>query len=245
MKKASIFCCSFAWIILIIFCYREIYIIKTYLSQAGYQLSVCEYIYLVMSCGVNVPYSTLGYMLLCFNISTKHRRLSCVYIAVIYALCAIIFVLIFCYGVASKNVEWTEHAMMMSHSISHPVIPQIVFTNMNSIVSIVVATMFLIAFWSMLGITTVSISKVWIKCIWLSICFYVIFWNSIHLSTSTEFIKLNSIISLKVLLGNAKSNCIWMEILKALGVDFLIILFSEIVHYVIMKHFHKGVNEQL
>lgn len=181
-------------ICLLALCLCEIISIHRYLQTVGYTISQMEYVFLLLSCGANMPYSSILFLLFLGDMSQMNRKrfirsnqhqflyslAYCLGSALITALLIVVYTYFLSIPCSSKDVPWTEATLISSQLTTTLVHPYIIQT-IAPLPATILAFNILCMFWFVATLFLYIMSQ--LKATHLGIMIYVIGiqWNSIWL----------------------------------------------------------------
>ncbi len=174
-------------------CLSQVISIHRYLQTAGYSLTQAEYIFSLISCGANMPYSSILFLLLMkdsdpfqksgYLINEKRyalrRIIRCFFMSFMMAILIVIFTFILTFPIANKKIIWTEPLMMPSRELVNTIIPNYIFETQEPLSAIMLAFGILFLFWFSSSLFLNTMSQV--NATYLGLMVYVVGvnWNSI------------------------------------------------------------------
>lgn len=195
---------------LIIFCAREISNIFFYTRDCGYALNIGEYVFAVLYCGGNMPYTSIIYLVLlgdmkhfCNNSQKRwHTILYCYISSVVMVIAITVLSFLIAVFLASPGNTWTELLLLSNNEIGISVIPTYVQSSMGLAAANILAAVMLQAFWFSTGLFMYIMALVNLQEIGIMIYAFILFGSSIFIGKPS--FAFNSIYSLQAVLNHAE-----------------------------------------
>lgn len=186
--KYAVYCVS-----LFALCLCETVSIHRYLQMAGYTLTQIEYVYLLLACGSNMPYSSILYLLLLGDMSQMqhkvflgrqrhhmlHSIVYCFGFAIVTAILIAVNAYILSIPFSSIGDSWMEASLMSAEQLTSTLVHPYIIQTMEPMFATILAFSIVCLFWSASALFLYSMCQ--FKLPHLGIMLYIIGiqWSSI------------------------------------------------------------------
>ena len=232
----------------ICFCLLEFSKIQNYCNEVGYRFSIIEYAYLITACGANLPYTSIAYLLLLENINQTDQRISsnklfplvhkCFRVGLFASFCIVLFSFIPALFAGTWNTVWTEPLLISEGQLTDSIVPKMIYTYVSPMGGLFIGAFVLVLFWTSAGSALVTGRKFGLYHLCVALFLYLLFWNSIHLPDSSNFIP-NWFFSLNAIINHTNERNPFIALGETIVLNLGIIIISVICNAAREHYCHK------
>ncbi len=238
----------------IAFCLLEFSKIQSYCNEVGYRFSVIEYVYLIIACGANLPYTSLAFLLLLENSYQLSPRITAnkmieqifqsIRVGLFAVLCVVAFSLLPAAFVGTWSAEWTEPFLISEGQLTESIIPKVIYTNVSPLGGVLISFIILILFWSSVGSVLITCKVYGLYHLGVTLLLYFLFWGSIYLPTHNSICP-NWFFSMNAIVKHTNVKAFFADLLKAIALNVGAIIISVICNAARERYCHKYIKRKV